>query len=75
MAKQLANQNCFWPVSQTLADKLLSASKRIIRYVALYSMAGVAMENRLFRIAPNARDTPFLDACAAFLQPSDAEWL
>ena len=32
-------------------------------------MAGVAMQNRLFRIAPNARDTPFLDACAAFLQP------
>ena len=32
-------------------------------------MAGVAMENRLFRIAPNATDTPFLDACAAFLQP------
>ena len=52
-----------------MADKLLTASKRIIRYVALYSMAGVAMENRLFRIAPNARDTPFLDVCAAFLQP------
>ena len=50
-------------------DKLLSASKRIIRYVALYSMAGVAMENRLFGIAPNARDMPFLDACVAFLHP------
>ena len=54
-------------MSHTFADKLLRASKRIIRYVALYSMAGVAMENRLFRIAPNARDTPFIDACAAFL--------
>ena len=32
-------------------------------------MAGVAMENRLFRIVPNARDTPFIDACAAFLTP------
>ena len=32
-------------------------------------MAGVAMENRLFRITPNARDTPFIDACAAFLTP------
>ena len=69
VAKQIANQNCFWPVSQTMADKLLRASKRIIRYVALYSMAGVAMESRLFRIHPSARDTPFIDACAAFLTP------
>ena len=67
--KQIANRNCFWPVNQTMADKLLRASKRIIRYVALYSMAGVAMESRLFRIPPNARDTPFMDACAAFLTP------
>ena len=52
-----------------MADKLLRASKRIIRYVALYSMAGVAMESRLFRINPSARDTPFIDACAAFLTP------
>ena len=69
LSKQIVNQNCFWPVSQTFSDKLLRASKRLIRYVALYSMAGVAMENRLFRIAPNARDTPFIDACAAFLTP------
>ena len=27
------------------------------------------MESRLFRIHPNARDTPFMDACAAFLTP------
>ena len=52
-----------------MADKLLIASKLLIRYIALYSMAGVAMENRLFRIHPNARDTPFMDACAAFLTP------
>ena len=52
-----------------MADKLLVASKRLIRYIALYSMAGVAMENRLFRIHPNARDTPFMEACAAFLTP------
>ena len=45
------------------------ASKRLIRYIALYSMAGIAMENRLFRIHPNARDTPFMDACVAFLTP------
>ena len=32
-------------------------------------MAGVAMESRLFRIHPSARDTPFIDACAAFLTP------
>ena len=32
-------------------------------------MAFVAMENRLFRIHPNARDTPFMEACAAFLTP------
>ena len=69
VSKQIANQNCFWPVNQTMADKLLRASKRIIRYVALYSMAGVAMESRLFRIHPSARDTPFIDACAAFLTP------
>ena len=69
VSKQIANQNCFWPVSQTMADKLLRASKRIIRYVELYSMAGVAMESRLFRIHPSARDTPFIDACAAFLTP------
>ena len=69
VAKQIANQNCYWPVMQVMADKLLSASKRLIRYIALYSMAGVAMESRLFRIHPNARDTPFIDACAAFLTP------
>ena len=69
VAKQIANQNCFWPVTQVMADKLLSASKRLICYIALYSMAGVAMESRLFRIHPNARDTPFMDACAAFLTP------
>ena len=69
VAKQIANQNCLWPVNQTMADKLLRASKRIIRYVALYSMAGVAMESRLFRIHPSARDTPFIDACVAFLTP------
>ena len=27
------------------------------------------MESRLFRIHPSARDTPFIDACAAFLTP------
>ena len=52
-----------------MADKLLIASKPLIHYIALYSMACVAMENRLFRIHPNARDTPFMDACAAFLTP------
>ena len=69
VAKQIANQNCYWPVTQVMADKLLVTSKRLIRYIALYSMAGVAMENRLFRIHPNARDTPFMEACAAFLTP------
>ena len=69
IAKQIANQNCYWPVTQVMADKLLIASKRLIRYIALYSMAGVAMESRLFRIHPNARDTPFMEACAAFLTP------
>ena len=69
LSKQIVNQNCFWPVDQTLADHLLRASKRIIHYVALYSMAGVAMDNRMFLNVPNARDTPFIDACAAFLKP------
>ena len=69
IAKQVANQNCFWPITQLMADKLLVASKRLIRNIALYSMAGVAMENKLFRIHPNARDTPFMEACAAFLTP------
>ena len=63
MAKQIANQNCFWPVTQVMAEKLLIASKRLIRYITLYS------ETRLFRIHPNTRDTPFMDACAAFLTP------
>ena len=49
IAKQIANQNCYWPVTQVMADKLLVSSKRLIHYIALYSMAGVAMENRLFR--------------------------
>ena len=65
----IANQNCFWPITQLMADKLLVASKRLIRNIALYSMAGVAMENKLFRIHPNTRDTPFMEACAAFLTP------
>ena len=69
LAKQIVNQNCFWPLNQTFADKLLHASKRLIRYVALYSMAGVAIENRLFRIPSCAKDTTFIDACAAFLTP------
>ena len=56
IAKQIANQNCYWPVTQVMADKLLIASKRLIHYIALYSMAGVAMDNRLFRIHPNARE-------------------
>ena len=58
-----------------MADELLRASKRIILYVALYSMAGVAMETRLFRIPPSARDTPFMDACAVFLTPVGHGWL
>ena len=69
IAKQVANQNCFWPITQLMADKMLSASKRLIRNIALYSMAGVAMENKLFRIHPNARTTLFMEACAAFLTP------
>ena len=69
LAKQIVKQNCFWPLNQTFADKLLRASKRLLRYVALYSMAGVAIENRLFRIPSCARDTTFIDACAAFLTP------
>ena len=32
-------------------------------------MAGVAIDNRVFRIVPSARDTPFIGACAAFLTP------
>ena len=69
VAKQIADQNCFWPVTQVMADKLLTSSKRLIRYIALYSMAGVAMETRLFRIHPSSRDTTFVEACAAFLTP------
>ena len=69
VAKQIANQNCYWPVTQLMADKLLSSSKRLIRYVALYSMAGVAMEDRLFRIHPRSRDSPYIEACANYLTP------
>ena len=69
VAKQIANQNCYWPVTQVMADKLLVSPKRLIRYIALYSMAGVAMETRLFRIHPSSRDTTFMEACAAYLTP------
>ena len=69
LAKQIANQNCFWPVSQTFADKLLRNSKRLIRYVALYSMTGVAMGGRMFRIPSSSNDVGFIDACAAYLTP------
>ena len=33
VAKQIVNQNCFWPVTQVMAEKLLVASKRLIRYI------------------------------------------
>ena len=69
LAKEIVNQNCFWPVNQTFADKLLRASKRLIRYVALYSMAGVAMEGCMFRIPSSSMDVGFIDACAAYLTP------
>ena len=69
LAKQVVHQNCFWPLNQTFADKLLRASKWLLRYVALYSMAGVAIEGRVFRIPSTALDTAFIDACAAFLTP------
>ena len=69
LAKQIANQNCFWPVSQTFADKLLRNWKRLIRYIALYSMAGVAMVDRIFRIPSSSNDVGFIDACAAYLTP------
>ena len=72
LAKQVVHQNCFWPLNQTFADKLLHASKWLHRYVALYSMAGVAIEGRVFRISSTARDTTFIDACAAFLTPKMA---
>ena len=71
LAKQVV-QNCFWPLNQTFADKLLRASKRLLRYVTLYSMAGVAIEGRVFRIPSTALDTASIDACAAFLTPKMA---
>ena len=49
IAKQIANQNCYWPVTQVMADKLLIASKRLIRYIALYSMAGKTMQYLLIK--------------------------
>ena len=69
LAKQVVNQNCFWPLDQTFADKILHTSKRLLRYVALYSMAGVAIEGRVFRIPTCASDIGFIDACAAYLTP------
>ena len=69
LAKDIANQNCFWPVNQTFADKLLRNTKCLIRYVALYSMVGVAMEGRMFRIPSSSIDVGFIDACAAYLTP------
>ena len=69
LAKDIVHQNCFWPVNQTFADKLLRTSKRLIRYVALYSMAGVAMEGCMFRIPSSSMDVGFVDACAVHLTP------
>ena len=69
LAKVVINQNCLWPVNQTFADKLLRTSKRLIRYIALYSMAGVAMEGRMIRIPSSSLDVGFVDACAAYLTP------
>ena len=69
LAKEIVYQNCFWPVNQTFADKLLRTSKRRICYVALYSMAGVAMSGRMFRIPSTSLDVGFIDACAAYLTP------
>ena len=69
LATNIVNQNCFWPVNQTFADRLLRTSKRLIRYIALYSMADVAMEGRMFRIPSSSMDVGFVDACAAFLTP------
>ena len=69
LAKEIVNQNCFWPVNQTFTDKLLRTSKRLIRYVALYSMAGVAMEGGMFRIPSSSMDVGFIDACASYLTP------
>ena len=69
LAKEIVNQNCLWPFNQTFADKLLRTSKRLIRYITLYSMAGVAMTGRIFRIPSNSVDVGFIDACAAHLTP------
>ena len=69
LAKEIVQQNCYWPVSQTFADKLLRTSKRLIWYVALYSIADVAMEGRMFRIPSSSMDIGFIDACAAHLTP------
>ena len=72
LAKDIVQQNCFWPVNQTFADKLLRTSKRLIRYVTLYPMAGVAMEGRMFRIPSSSMDVGFIDACTAHLTPKMA---
>ena len=56
LVKEIVNKNCFWPVNQTFADKLLRTSKRIIRYFTLYSMAGVAMSGCMFRIPSSSMD-------------------
>ena len=72
LAKDIVHQNCFWPVNQIFADKLLCTSKRLIRYVTLYSMAGVAIEGRMFRIPPSSMNVGFVDACAAHLTPKMA---
>ena len=69
LAKDIIHQNCFWPVNQTFADKLVRTSKRLIRYVVLYSMAGVAMEGRMFRIPLSSMDVGLINACAAYLTP------
>ena len=57
-----AATECFAETIDTISipphsDKLLRTSKRLIRYVTLYSMAGVAMEGRMFRIPSSSMDS------------------
>ena len=68
VAKQIANQNCFWPVNQTMADKLFAHLKELFDMLRCILWQEWPW-SKLFRIHPSARDTPFIDACAAFLTP------
>ena len=67
VAKQIANQNCFWPVNQTMTCTLPRGLFDTLRCIPWQEWP---WNQDYSAFTPSARDTPFIDACAAFLTPN-----